>query len=236
MNDDATPPPPIPPADLRVWWLTESDYCGFEPHQEVNPLCIPDYAWEQFRDRYGRAGWGRLWVPDHIQLAGLPVAADDPRWSSFNDAGGIVIESRHAAACARWGGTITTLTLDPVEVEVKDHAPYGVNPYSQRIAAEWSSLLQSGSIYSTTPELRDALTLLSRDAAIAAPSETGANSLPSPPCFGLRFFREKFNADALHERPAIDVSDGYCGIRDTLRLQLFDGNEWVDVPIVSQNA
>lgn len=58
---------------------------------------------------------------------------------------------------------------------------------------------------------------------------------PAPVCSGLRFVRDKFDAVELHKRPALDLSDGYCGIRDTLRLQVFDGNEWVDVPIVSQN-
>ena len=123
FTNKTTAPKSIPPRELLVpiyyvWWLTESDYCGFDPCQERNPLRIPDYAWEQFRFRYGRAGRGRLWVPDHIPVTSLPIAEDDPRWTDkLKMAGGIVIEAIHADDCARWGGTITTLTLDPVKFQ-----------------------------------------------------------------------------------------------------------------------
>lgn len=50
----------------------------------------------------------------------------------------------------------------------------------------------------------------------------------------LRLLREKFDAGVLHDRPGIELKDGYCGIRDTLRLQFLDGDKWVDVPIVSE--
>jgi hypothetical protein len=108
-------------SQFLVWWLTEEDYCGFEPHQKRNPLRLPDYAWEQFCSRCGRAGRGRLWVPDHIKMDSLPVTEDDPRWTpELLKAGGIVIEARHADDCARWGGTITTLTLDRVDTANSD--------------------------------------------------------------------------------------------------------------------
>ena len=109
-----------------VWWLTEADYCGFEPHQERNPLRIPDYAWQMFCDRYGRGGRFRLWVPPHCGVHSLDVGERDPRWKAVEargDAGGLVIEARHAEDCARWGGLITTLTLEIVgSPNVKDQA------------------------------------------------------------------------------------------------------------------
>ncbi len=133
----ATPTPPaeetdgmlqaVPGSELFVWWLMPSDYQGFEPHQERNPLLIPDYAWEQFCSLCGRAGRGRLWVPDHIKIDRLPIDADDDKWKDnpvFLASGGIVIEARHADDCARWGGLITTLTLDPVEPQNDQALPH----------------------------------------------------------------------------------------------------------------
>jgi len=109
----------LKPPEYLVWWLTQKDYVPYpEPHG-CHPPTIPAYAWEQRRARYGRAGRGRLWVPEHIEVQCMPVEADDPRWAPLldRDAGGIVIEAKDAEACARWGGTFTTLTLDPVEVK-----------------------------------------------------------------------------------------------------------------------
>ena len=110
-----------------VWWLTESDYCGFEPSQEANPLKIPDYAWEQFCNRHGRAGRARLWVAEHINLPSgrLPVSPNDSRFENYMTAGGIVIEAKDAQSCALWGGRITTLMLDPVTSF--DTRPYIMN-------------------------------------------------------------------------------------------------------------
>ncbi len=109
-------------SEFFVWWLTEDDYHGFDPHQGRNPLRIPDYAWAEFCSLAGRPGRGRLWVPAHIRVRvnGLPVEENDPRWTSeLLRAGGIVIEATHADDCVRWGGTITTLTLDPVDTQDK---------------------------------------------------------------------------------------------------------------------
>lgn len=111
-------------SQFLVWWLTEEDYHGFEPHQDRNPLRIPDCVWKEFRSRCGRPGRGRLWVPKHIKIDSLPVAADDPRWTpELLRAGGIIIEAQHADDCARWGGTITTLTLDPVDTANESALP-----------------------------------------------------------------------------------------------------------------
>lgn len=107
------------PDQYLVWWLTEEDYLGYRPNQDRrNPLVIPDYAWPEFCDMAGRARRGRLWVPEHIPVNGLIVAENNPRWTAeLLRSGGIVIESRHADQCARWGGRITTLSLDPVDAQ-----------------------------------------------------------------------------------------------------------------------
>ena len=106
---------------LLIWWLTQEDYHGFEPCQESNPLCIPDYAWVEFRSRYGRSGGGRLWVPDHLDRTNWGIDPDDPRWTpKLMESGGIVIEPKDAEACLKWGGTITTLTLDPIETQLTE--------------------------------------------------------------------------------------------------------------------
>lgn len=117
---------------LAVWWLEEKDYHGFEPHQEQNPLKIPDYIWEQFCSRCGRAGRGRLWVPDHIEIDRLPVSNDDPNWPSYENAGGIVIEAKDAAACLLWGGRVTTLSLEEFAANAQ-----GRRPYDTETASRW---------------------------------------------------------------------------------------------------
>ena len=100
--------------DLLVWWLAEADYCGFHPEQDKNPLKLADYIWEEFTSLCGRAGRGRLWVPNHIRIEKLDAAEDDPRWPEYIEAGGIVIERKDAPACALWGGRFTDFKLNPV--------------------------------------------------------------------------------------------------------------------------
>jgi len=100
-------------SDLAVWWLSEKDYHGYEPHCGPNPLKVADYIWEQFCYRYGRPGRLRLWVPKHIDLDELPVRENDPRWDMLRgwDYGGIVIERKDAEPCKLWSGVVTDLEL-----------------------------------------------------------------------------------------------------------------------------
>jgi hypothetical protein len=102
------------PPKYLVWWLTEEDYCGFQPQAGKNPLKIADYIWGEFCDRCGRPGRGRLWVPENIKIEQMTVSENDSRWSDYIEAGGIVIEAKDSPACALWGGRFTTLALDAV--------------------------------------------------------------------------------------------------------------------------
>lgn len=100
---------------LLIWWTTQEDFDGHDMVDERRPEDMPSYAWQELCGRYGRSGRGRLWVPAHIELSNLPVSEDDPRWTpKLLRSGGVVIEAKHAAACEKWGGCITNLTLDPV--------------------------------------------------------------------------------------------------------------------------
>jgi hypothetical protein len=53
----------------------------------------------------------------------------------------------------------------------------------------------------------------------------------------LRWVRSKFDANKLHNSPEVDISDGYAGLQDTIKLQFLDEyGQWNDVPIVSANT
>lgn len=112
------PRKPIQSPKYLVWWLTEHDYCGFQPRQEKNPLKLAEYIWEEFCSRSGRAGRARLWVPENIKIEKMTAAENDPRFAQYEDAGGIVIYAKDAPPCALWGGRFTDLALNPLEVPV----------------------------------------------------------------------------------------------------------------------
>jgi hypothetical protein len=109
---------------LAIWWLTQADYRGFEPDQEQNPLCIPDYAWREFCSRSGRPGGFRIWASGEVDFDVLDIPRDDPRWAKLEkltggDAGGIAIYTDDAEACLRWGGVVTKLDLSPLKLGKK---------------------------------------------------------------------------------------------------------------------
>ena len=45
--------------ELFIWWTTSADMAVIGPEA---PTKLPEYVREQYRDRLGRAGRGRLWV------------------------------------------------------------------------------------------------------------------------------------------------------------------------------
>lgn len=98
--------------DYFVWWLNQADCEAVELDDENLPtfprrkgfIPAPAYLGIEFRDRYGRNGRGRLWVPDHIAAKGfnsLPegwerrIESLDISLGYIERCGGIVFERKH---------------------------------------------------------------------------------------------------------------------------------------------
>lgn len=112
--------------ELLVWWLSQ-EACEAVPLNDQNLptfrkrwwiIPAPKYLGEQFQSRYGRAGRGRLWVPDHIDFEGLPYGWERRAESLglpleyINKCGGIVLERKHWEHIWGMPGIVTDIWFD----------------------------------------------------------------------------------------------------------------------------
>jgi hypothetical protein len=107
---------PLPPT-YYVWWLSQTDYRGFSPTQETNPLKVSDEVWEQFQARHGRPGHARLWIPKGLPKTSINIPNEDSRWTPYLNCGGIVITSKDVPPALAWGGVVTDLQLNIVTLQ-----------------------------------------------------------------------------------------------------------------------
>lgn len=97
-------------AGYAIWWLSQAACEDIGPEL---PSEWPDYIKQEYRDRLGRAGRGRLWCPRHIPLRAIDWNDASPLARAAGQAGGIVIEAKDAALLCGWPGFITTPDLMP---------------------------------------------------------------------------------------------------------------------------
>jgi hypothetical protein len=98
-----------------IWWLNQSD------HEMVSLLCedaeIPQYIIKEFNSRVGRAGRGRLWIPEEIKFAGIKWQDDDPIFDAVGDSyGGIVIHRCDVHHIVSWPGFVTDENLRLIKI------------------------------------------------------------------------------------------------------------------------
>lgn len=100
---------------LAIWWTAQED-CIFEPYHR-NYTRLPNYIWEQYCARYGRAGRGRLWVPADIGLEDIGITEYNPKWEDERkliNCGGIVFRRGSLLILRRFPGYITDFNLNAV--------------------------------------------------------------------------------------------------------------------------
>lgn len=124
---------------LAIWWLAQADYeaMGGEAHWYagsvefwnargvsigvndggilwVDTLDIPDYIKSEVVSRSGRAGRGRLWTCDGIQLDGIVWDDSKPMAQRAANCGGIVIPIEDVPKVKRYSGFVTDLELNAI--------------------------------------------------------------------------------------------------------------------------
>lgn len=97
--------------DVRhaIWWTSEQD-CKWLGENPEWPESVPVYVREQYKNRWGRQGRGRLWCADN-----MPKCVNDWPESQISRAayecGGIVLLAEHAASVAVLPGFLTDMDL-----------------------------------------------------------------------------------------------------------------------------
>lgn len=91
---------------LAIWWVTQAD-CEAIGEAPV----LPDYLKTEYASRLGRAGRGRLWVPDEIELQQVAVpkcVVYEGKSATGNDThGGIVLWKEDVEKVRPFGGIIS---------------------------------------------------------------------------------------------------------------------------------
>lgn len=94
-----------------VWWLSQSDYYDLSDEIRSN---LPPYIAEEVSSREGRAGRGRLWIPQSIDLKEIDWSDDhyNARRIIANSAGGIVFRLKDFDKIKNLPGFVTDTKLD----------------------------------------------------------------------------------------------------------------------------
>lgn len=105
---------PIDLSQYLIWWTDEADsHRLYELHGRDIPD-LPAYIVSEFMNRLGRAGRGRLWVPDNIPVEEIEWH-EEKAYSEYADrSGGIVFHRRDHQIVAGLPGHITDLEMNPV--------------------------------------------------------------------------------------------------------------------------
>lgn len=101
-----------------IWWTNQSDWERIERAGLHLEQGWPLYLSEQFEDRGGRNGRGRLWVyegfaGDKALKGGAKWDDEKPQCKMAADAGGIVIRPADAQFVQWLPGFVTRLDMDP---------------------------------------------------------------------------------------------------------------------------
>ena|SRR5271168_1095942 len=92
--------------DYLIWWLADRD--ALEPSLPG----VPAYIREQYRDRVGRSGRGRLWCPPDIPVKCMTQPSKAPIVC-----GGIVIHAKDVQFLHGLAGFVTDLSGERISTE-----------------------------------------------------------------------------------------------------------------------
>jgi hypothetical protein len=93
-----------------IWWLSQAACEEIEPI--IDEIGLPDYIRAEFQSRLGRAGRGRLWVADGIDLSEIEWQAEKPAAKLAGKCGGIVIRSEDVGRVLGLPGFVTDTDLE----------------------------------------------------------------------------------------------------------------------------
>jgi hypothetical protein len=99
-----------------IWWIDQDD-CDLVDIFQSRLEELPKYLQDQFWYRNGRAGRGRLWVPDDIPVPKIEWDDTSPIASYAERAGGIVFHAKDLPSVKRMiRGRVTDLNMKPVSI------------------------------------------------------------------------------------------------------------------------
>jgi len=109
-------------SDYAVWWTSqgccELMIVACPPDDQkgwttllAETFSLPGYIASELSSRLGRAGRGRLWIPETIPLEGI-LWPDKPTSLMASQCGGIVIYARDVESVRHLPGFVTDLEMD----------------------------------------------------------------------------------------------------------------------------
>lgn len=99
-----------PDIQHAIWWTSQEDIKQLGESPEW-PEAIPEYIRDQYADRAGRNGRGRLWCAPNMpeEVSEWPI--DNRCAAAAETCGGIVINAADAPALASLPGFLTTMDM-----------------------------------------------------------------------------------------------------------------------------
>lgn len=99
--------------ELLIWWTSQSDCERVAELVNTEAIQLPPYILEELDSRGGRAGRGRLRVPDIPETRGLEsIVFEGPAAPIAHGAGGIVFKAVDAFLVIALPGFVTTLEME----------------------------------------------------------------------------------------------------------------------------
>jgi hypothetical protein len=102
--------------ELAIWWLSEPDcYAIAVDEHAPEDEGLPQYLQDEFNNRYGRAGRGRLWVPKGFVANDLIwPEPETPIAIMCEKCGGIVFWRKDLHTLATFPGLVTDMHLNRI--------------------------------------------------------------------------------------------------------------------------
>lgn len=98
---------------LAIWWLSPHEMSAIEDYLDDT---VPAYLQQEYRRLLGRAGRGRLWVPDDIDLESIEWQKG-PIGDWCDNCGGIVFWRTDIAHLLHYPGLITDVMMKRIEAQ-----------------------------------------------------------------------------------------------------------------------
>jgi hypothetical protein len=96
--------------ELLIWWTNQADAERITKEQIE---ALPEYIQSEFDSRVGRAGRGRLWVHESIDLSGIEWNEKSPFSNYCLESGGIVFRKEDLLKVRDLPGQCTDLQMMP---------------------------------------------------------------------------------------------------------------------------
>jgi Histidine kinase-, DNA gyrase B-, and HSP90-like ATPase len=104
-------------SDCVIWWLDQPAYELVTVLLKGVDVLWPKYLMGEFISRGGRAGHGRLWVPQELTFPPLHWEYGNPVYDAIGqDCGGVVIRREDAHHVLAWPGFVTDRNLQVISV------------------------------------------------------------------------------------------------------------------------